>query len=119
MNQVHQQISRTIGTDAGKCALWQTEYFESTGDPGDWDDWASDPGLLTQAIPAGAFVPIGVGADGVFEVLVRWGFSGEGLTERERRCVVVSSEPYLLTSPGVVYVGKLEEAGDFPGNLNL
>jgi hypothetical protein len=44
VNQIHQQISRTIGTDAGKCALWQTEHFESTGDPDDWDDWLRIPG---------------------------------------------------------------------------
>jgi hypothetical protein len=56
-----------------------------------------------------------VGADGVFEVLIRWGFSGSGITEREGRYVLVSSDPYLLVSPGVLYLGGLEEAGDLPG----
>ncbi|MFD3582869.1 hypothetical protein [Streptomyces sp. NPDC058683] len=115
MDSTPQQVSRTVRTDAGLCAIWQTEYFTETGDPDDWDDWASDDELLVQAISAGALVPIGVGADGVFEVLIRWNFSGPGLTERERRCVLVSSEPYLLASPGVIYVGGLEESGDLPG----
>ncbi|GAA0285008.1 hypothetical protein ACKI1I_00310 [Streptomyces turgidiscabies] len=95
--------------------MWQTEYFTENGEPDDWDDWASDDELLVQAISAGALLPIGVGADGVFEVLIRWNFSGSGLTERERRYILVSSESYLLTSPGVLYIGGLEEAGDLPG----
>jgi hypothetical protein len=115
MDPTAQQVSRTVRTDAGLCALWQTEYFVESGDPDDWDDWASDDELLVQAITAGALVPIGVGADGVFEVLIRWNFSGSGLTEREARHVLVSSDPYLLTSPGVLYIGGLEEAGDLPG----
>lgn len=110
-----QQISRTVRTDAGLCAIWQTDYFVETGNPDDWDDWASDDELLVQAISAGAVVPVGVGADGVFEVLIRWNFSGSGLTEREGRHVLVSSEPYLLASSGVLYIGGLEEAGDLPG----
>ncbi|MGW7380052.1 hypothetical protein [Streptomyces sp. NPDC054794] len=115
MNSTPRQISRTVRTDAGLCALWQTEYFTETGDPDDWDDWASDDELLVQAISAGALVPIGVGADGVFEVLIRWNLSGPGLTQRERRCLLISSESYFLASRGVVYVGGLEEAGDLPG----
>jgi len=115
MDPTVQQISRTVRTDAGLCALWQIDYFVETGDPDDWDDWASDDEILVQAISAGALVPIGVGADGVFEVLIRWDISGSGLTERERRHVLVSSEPYLLASPGAIYIGGLEEAGDLPG----
>jgi len=115
MNATARQISRTVRTDAGLCALWQTEYFSETDDPDDWDDWASDDGLLVGAISAGALVPIGVGSDGVFEVLIRWNFSGSGLTERERPHVLVSSDPYLIVSRGAVYLGGLEEAGDLPG----
>ena len=115
MNSTRRQISRTVRTDAGLCALWQTGYFTGAGDVDDWDDWVSDDELLVQAVSAGALVPVGVGADGVFEVLIRWNFSGAGLTERERRCLLISSEPYLLISSGVVYIGGLEEAGGLPG----
>jgi hypothetical protein len=92
------------------CAIWQPETFEFA-EFEDWEDWATENEEIVNSIRAGSFVPINVGGDGVFQVIVRWN-NGAQLTEAERRCLVASSAPYLFISKGSFALGGLEDVGD-------
>jgi len=74
-------------------------------------DWATEDERIEASIRSGLFVPVNVGGDGVFQVVVWWG-AGTGLTAEERRFLVVSSEPYRLVSTGDFVLGGLEDVGD-------
>lgn len=92
------------------CVIWQPESF-SFPEFEDWEDWATEDENVAESVGAGTVVPINVGGDGVFQIVVRWGEGGD-LTDRERAFVLVSSEPYLLVSEGSFALGGLEDVGD-------
>jgi hypothetical protein len=79
----------------------------------DYDTWETE--LLEDAdirrhVAAGSAVPIYIGSDGAFQMVVRVG-SGDippVLSEREARYEEVRSEPYLLVSDGVAYLTGIE-----------
>lgn len=104
------EISRVVRTNAGMCALWQPESFNFE-EFEDWEDWATENWNIAGSIASGLVVPVNVGGDGVFQVAVRWDDSA-GLTEAEQRCLLVSSDPYLLISVGWFVLGGLEDVGD-------
>jgi hypothetical protein len=103
--------SYVASTDAGMCGLWRPEHFADVSSVGAWEDSVSDPAALEGHIRVGAFVPLNVGGDGAFQVTVR---AGER-TAREERYTLVSSEPYLLVSSGLLAVGGLEQVGTYGG----
>lgn len=102
------QVSHLVSTDSGMCALWQPEHFDGVTSLDEWEDEVAEDAALERHIAAGAFVPVNVGGDGAFRVIVRAG----GLTHPERAVRLVSSEPaYLLVSQGQVALGGLEDVG--------
>jgi hypothetical protein len=108
MNQ--NEISRTVRTNAGMCGLWQPESFEFD-DFEDWEDWATEDENIAASVVSGHFVPINVGGDGVFQIVVRWG-PDTGLGSTEQQYLLVASDPYLLVSEGRFALGGLEDVGD-------
>lgn len=107
-----QEFSAVASTSAGMCALWQPEHFWDVVDVDDWDDKVGEDESLLAAMAEGAFVPLNVGGDGAFQVLVRYPEeSGGGLTAREARYRLVSSDEYLFVSRGLAVVGGLEAVG--------
>ena len=83
-------------TDAGMLALWSASAFEGVGDYPTWE--ARVGGRVSEAIAAGEFVPLNVGSDGARGVRVA--IAPDGLTDRERQYLVVTSESYLLVNTG-------------------
>ncbi|GGU73261.1 hypothetical protein [Lentzea flava] len=108
------EVSRVVRTGAGMCGIWQPEHFEYVTSLDEWEDEVSDPEALEAHIEAGAFVPLDVGGDGVFQLTLRVG----GLNAREGRYVLVSSDPYLLISRGSVALGGLEDVGPYAGGAD-
>ncbi|GAA3014510.1 hypothetical protein [Actinokineospora diospyrosa] len=98
-------------TGAGMCGLWQPERFEGVVDLDAWEDVVSDVDVLERHIREGAFVPLNVGGDGSFQVVVREG----ARSAREERYTIVSSDPYLLVSRGTLSLGGLENVGPYIG----
>ncbi|MEV4640470.1 hypothetical protein AB0J80_24315 [Actinoplanes sp. NPDC049548] len=105
--------SHVARTDAGMCALWQPEHFTAVTDLDSWENEVAEDDRLVAHMRDGAFVPLNVGGDGSWQVVVRRG----GLTARESRYRLVSSEPYLLVSRGAVALGGLEDVGDDPPTM--
>jgi hypothetical protein len=70
---------------------------------------------LEGRISVGAFVSINIGGNGAFQVAMRGVEAPGNLSERERPYLVVSSEPYLLVSEGVLGLGGLEAVGSYAG----
>lgn len=108
------ESSFVVTTDAGMCALWQPEHFSRVDDLDSWEVQVADDAALMRHAQAGAFVPLNVGGDGSFQVVVRQG----GLTDRESRFRLVSSDPYLLVSKGTVHLGGLENVGPYVGGAH-
>ncbi|MBM7773670.1 hypothetical protein JOD54_003874 [Actinokineospora baliensis] len=100
-----------VATGAGMCGLWQPERFEDVSDLGTWEDVVSDVDVLQRHIGEGSFVPLNVGGDGSFQIVVREG----ARSVREERYTVVSSDPYLLISRGTLSLGGLENIGPYVG----
>uniref|UniRef100_A0AAU2UYX9 Uncharacterized protein n=1 Tax=Streptomyces sp. NBC_00003 TaxID=2903608 RepID=A0AAU2UYX9_9ACTN len=116
-----EEIEAVVRTDAGLCGLWQAVepgapawYGEDGGDVDDTE--------LAGWIEAGVFVPLNVGGDGTFGVTVRVvdaSAEAGGLSEREARHRLVSSDRYLLVSQGNAVLGGLEEVGNGGTELSL
>lgn len=112
MSETSHESSHVMETSAGLCGLWQPERFAGVDELDTWEDEVADDAALVRHIEAGAFVPLNVGGDGSFQAIVREG----GLTDREDQYRLVSSDPYLLVSYGVVHLGGLENVGPYIGD---
>ena len=99
----------TVTTDAGMLALWCAAAFDGIDGYPEWEERVND--RLGQAIERGELVPLGIRMDGAFGV--RLAVAPDGLSDRESRVAVVTSEPYLLVVSGcVVCLSGLEFVGD-------
>ncbi|MEU5192142.1 hypothetical protein AB0G83_34140 [Streptomyces klenkii] len=104
-------VPATVATDAGMLVLWDPQRFEAVVDYDTWEDELLEEGDIVRHIQAGALVPLNVGGDGAFGVLVRSGTvaAPAGLTERETAHQLVASQPYLFVSRGRAFVGGVED----------
>ncbi|MGW2016715.1 hypothetical protein [Streptomyces sp. NPDC001927] len=110
----------TVATDAGMLVLWDPQRFEAVVDYDTWEDELLDDEDIVRHIQAGALVPLNVGGDGAFSVLVRSGTAAAParLTERETAHQPVASQPYLFVSRGRALVGGIEDvSGDAPDGV--
>lgn len=97
-----------VRTDAGMLALWAPTAFIAVIDYDSWETHVHE--RLPIAVAAGDLVPINIGSDGSWGVRVA--SSTDGLSDRERECEVVTSEPYLLVvAGGKAYLSGLEDVG--------
>lgn len=103
------ELSGVASTEAGMLAIFSPEGVAGIGEP------AQD--VVRELIDAGALVPINIGGDGAWQVVLRAG--GAGLTEREAAYCLLSSEPYLLACQGMAYVGGIEEVSAQPEDTGL
>jgi len=99
----------TVATDAGLLALWRSSAFNDVDGYPAWERRVED--RLAEAVRDGELVPIGIGGDGAFAVRVA--IAPEGLSEREARYTVTTSQPYLLVSDGAeLALSGIEGVGD-------
>ncbi|MFD5323494.1 hypothetical protein [Streptomyces sp. NPDC127092] len=109
------EVPVTVVTDAGMLVLWDSQRFEAVIDDDTWEDELLEDEDIVRHIQAGALVPLNVGGDGAFGVLVRSGTAAApaGLTERETAHQLVASQPYLFVSRGRALVSGIEHvSGD-------
>ncbi|MEU2244903.1 hypothetical protein ABZ572_36570 [Streptomyces sp. NPDC018338] len=109
------EVPATIATDAGMLVLWDPQRFEAVVDDDTWEDELLEDEDIVRHIQAGALVPLNVGGDGSFAVLVRSGTAAApaALTDREVAHQLVASQPYLFASRGRALVGGIEDvSGD-------
>ncbi|MGW4948033.1 hypothetical protein ACWEOZ_41315 [Actinoplanes sp. NPDC004185] len=102
-----------MATDAGMGALWAAGSFGGIVDYDTWESELLEDEDIARHIATGALIPLNIGGDGAFQVLARAGevAAPAQLTERERKYVVVTSEPYLLTTTGDALISGLEHVG--------
>lgn len=112
-------VSRAVATSAGLFGIWSVSTFAHVDELEQWEDEVAADDSLLGHISAGAFVPINVGGNGAFQIAVRGVESPGNLSERERSYLLVSSDPYLLVSDGVLELGGLEDVGNFTGAEKL
>jgi hypothetical protein len=109
-------VSCVVATSAGLGGIWQPQHFTHVTGLEAWEDDVAEDAALEAHIRAGAFVPLNVGGDGAFQTVLRGRTGTAGtLTPRERRYLLVTSEPYLLVSGGLLEVGGLEAVGGYGG----
>jgi hypothetical protein len=104
------ELSGTIWTGSGMCALWDPTSFLEIADYDTWYTALGEDDQIVSHIEAGAFVPINIRSDGAFGALVRVGQPGQ-LTEREERYVHMTSNPYLFISSGKAWINGIERVG--------
>ena len=105
-----------LRTDSGLFAVWDHAHFEHVTDYETWEpELLEEPDRLRN-IEAGKLVPIDFGSDGCFEFEVRVGSAGAAaaLTDREKRYLTVSSEPYRFITAGKAFVSGIEDVGGEP-----
>ena len=89
--------------------VWSPGPFGAVDDYDSWEAHVNE--RLHDAIASGDLVPINIESDGAWGV--RLALPGEGMSDRERAYVVVTSEPYLLVvSGGEACVSGIEGVGD-------
>lgn len=108
-------VSRAVATSAGLFGIWRASAFDHVSELGQWEDEVAEDSALERQISVGAFVPINIGGNGAFQVAMRGVEAPGNLSERERSYLLVSSEPYLLVSDGVLQLGGLEAVGSYAG----
>lgn len=104
----------TARTDAGMCALWNPKRFATVVDYNTWEAALLDDDDIVRHIQHGDLVPVYIRSDGAWGFTVRIGPPDQVLTERERRYLAVSSEPYLYVSDGELCVSGLEHVSADP-----
>src|SRR5450432_1098091 len=111
------QLCRSFATDSGMLALWEPNHFEGITDYDAWERELLEDTDISRHIQQGAFVPLNIHADGSFQCAIRVGTidAPASLSERERRYLTVSSEPYLFRSRDRVAISGLEHIGRSPG----
>lgn len=113
------EADAVLSTDAGSWLLWQPEAFAHVHD---YDTWATELYEATDMlrhVRSGVAVPISIDSDGASGFRVRVGRTRGRLrgpkpvelTARERRHLVLSSDPYLLVSHGRVVASGIEHVG--------
>jgi hypothetical protein len=95
--------------------VWRASAFDHVNDLDRWEDEVAEDSALEAQIAVGAFVPINIGGDGAFQFAVRGVEALGNLSDRERSHLLVSSEPYLLVSDGVLELGGIEAVGSYSG----
>ena len=103
-------------TSAGLFGLWRSSAFSHVTDLDQWEDELVEDASLLRHIADAAFVPINIGSDGACEFHLRGTQTPGTLTDRERALVLVTSQPYLLTSDGKLELGALEGGGSYTGS---
>jgi hypothetical protein len=101
---------RALITDAGMFALWDREAFLGAVDYDSWEAELVEDEDIQRHIHAGHLVPIGIHSDGAFGFAARVGSVDAPAvpSERERRYLTVSSEPYRVRSPGRLHLSGIE-----------
>jgi hypothetical protein len=113
-----QELSCLAYTDAGIVAVWSPANFATISDYDSWEAALLEDDDIIEHIARGNLVPICIGADGAWRLIVRWaaGTHRAELTNRERMYLVVSSEPYLFVSDGLATVSGYEKIDNNPGH---
>jgi hypothetical protein len=111
------ETTLVTATDAGMHALWNPARFTAITDYETWEDALLKDDDITQRVRAGELVPINIGGDGAFQVLVRVGAASQApaLTGREREYLLVSSRPYRYLSGGTARLTGIEHICADPG----
>lgn len=111
-----------LATDAGMLALWSPAAFAGVVDRATWERELRGDEDVARHVAAGHLVPLNIGMDGAYGVVVRVGSHAEPaeLTERELRYLLVASEPYLLVCDGGAVASGIEHvSGDGAGDRGL
>lgn len=113
---MNEDINRTFATGSGMLAAWSPQHFREITDYDSWERELLEDEDITRHIREGAFVPINIQSDGAFQCVVRVGGSGVSatLSEREKRYLVVSSQPYLFRSDGTLAISGIEYVAGSP-----
>jgi hypothetical protein len=100
-------------------ALWERHQFDKITDYDSWERELLDDADISRHIQQGAFVPLNIHADGAYMCAIRIGSAAipAVLSERERRYLFLSSEPYLFRSRGTLAISGLEHIGHSPGEV--
>ncbi|MFI0088292.1 hypothetical protein [Streptomyces bobili] len=90
--------------------LWDPQRFQAVVDDATWEEELLEDEDIAGHIQAGRLVPLNVGSDGAFGVLVRAGTAAAPamLTGRETAHRLVASQPYLFVSRGRALVSGIE-----------
>lgn len=112
------EIRAVVGSESGMLAIWDAEPFAGIVDYDSWEEELCLDDDIQRHVKAGNLVPINIGSDGAFQVLVRYGMDPV-LTDREIEHLVVSSDPYLLVSSGAVYLSGVEHVGSADDTITL
>ena len=103
-------------TDAGMLALWNPARFTAITGQQAWESALLDDQDIARHVRAGDLVPVNIGGDGAFALVVRIGPPGAvALTGREQRHLAASSRPYLYLSPGAACLSGIEDISADPG----
>lgn len=121
------EADAVLTTDAGSWLLWQPEAFAHVHDYDGWATELEEDTDILRHVRSGVAVPISIDSDGAFAFRVRVARArsrlrrptAADLTERERRYLTVSSEPYLLLSLGRVVISGIEHVGPFDSDRHL
>jgi hypothetical protein len=107
------EVTGVIATDAGILGIWAPASFSDIIDYDSWESALLEEDDIARHVAVGAFVPVSIGGDGAFSVLARVGSDSvpARLSERERQCLFISSEPYLLATVGGAVISGIEHVG--------
>lgn len=96
-------------------AFWDPASFTHIVDYESWELELLEDETIAEHLGAGKLVPLNILCDGRFGVLVRGDATAEpDLTERERKYLSATSQPYLFRSSGIARISGIEEVGAFP-----
>lgn len=100
-------------TGAGMLCLWDYSTYQHIEDYDGWEKEFVEDVDIVRNIKNATFVPINVQSDGAFCADVKL-HDEATLSQREKKYLTVSSQPYLLKSKGEIALSGIETIGKTP-----
>ncbi len=110
------EVSTVAGTRAGMLGLWDPAAFSGIVDYDTWESEFLEEEDIVRNIRSGSFVPVNIGGDGSFALVVRSGSQEDPavLNGREEQYLLASSRPYLFMSGSSACVSGIEKIESIP-----
>ncbi len=99
---------QALATDSGMWGLWDYSEYQNIDSYDEWEPLFCEDETILSQIAKEKFVPIYIHSDGCLQFQVQIDLP---LNDREKKCLIAQSQPYLFSSSGKAVLSGIEAIG--------